>query len=113
MQRLVPSKRSPRGVERAKALLGVYLSFDRAMILFQGVGQVLHRAMAATAARDSFPVHCANRRGIEAGLIGVDDAQLRMRRSAEHLAEQRLAAAESRNAGNRKSIVAPVESTAR
>ena len=46
--------------------------------------------MAAAAAQSSFRLHSCNRRAVEAGLIGVDNAGLRMRRIAERLAEQAL-----------------------
>ena len=49
--------RSPRCVEFTKALLGFHSSFDRSMILLQDVVQVLNRAVAATAAQDSFLLH--------------------------------------------------------
>ena len=84
------------------------------MILFQEVGQILDRAMTAALAQASFGLHGGNRRPVKASLSGViDDAGCRMRRLAERLTEQALAAAASRNAESRKLIVVPVESTAR
>ena len=44
--------------------------------------------MAAAGAQGAFLFHCWNRRAVEAGLIGVDDAGLRMRWLAERLAKQ-------------------------
>src|ERR1019366_6183198 len=88
VHRLVSRNRSPGGLELAKALLGLHSSFDRSMILFQDVVQVLDRSMSAAAAQGSFLFHCCNRRAVEAGLIGIDDAGLRMRWIAESLAEQ-------------------------
>ena len=58
---LVFPDRSPRRVEFTKALLGLHSSFDRSMILLQDV---------------------------EACLVGVDDAGLRMRRICQRLTEQ-------------------------
>ena len=87
MIRLVAGNASPRGVKLAKALFGVHALFDRTMILFQDVVQILDRPVAA-AAQDSFLFHCSNRCVVEAGFIAVDDAWLRMRWSAERLAEQ-------------------------
>jgi hypothetical protein len=75
-------------VELAKALLGLHASFDRSMILLQDVVQILDRSMSAAPVQSSFLFHCGNRRSVEAGLISVDDAGLRMRRIAEGLAEQ-------------------------
>ena len=91
VHRLVSLYRSPSCVELAKALLGLHSSFDRSMILLQDVVQILDRSMAAAAAQGSFRLHCGNRRAVEAGLISVDDAGLRMRWIAERLAEQALA----------------------
>ena len=58
------------------------------MILLQDVVQILDRSMPAAPAQGSFRFHSSDRRAIEAALIGVDDAGLRMRRIAERLAEQ-------------------------
>ena len=72
----------------AKPLFGLYPSFDRSMVLLQDIVQVLDRPMAAAAAQGAFLFHGWNRRAVEAGLIGVDDAGLRMRWIAERLAKQ-------------------------
>jgi hypothetical protein len=90
VHRLVAGTRSPRCAERAKALLGLHAAFDRAMILLQDIVQILNRSMLATAAQGSFRLHSGNRRAVQAGLIGVDDAGWRMRGIAERLAEQAL-----------------------
>src|SRR6202166_803767 len=88
VHRLVSLYRSPGRLELAKVLLGLHSSFDRSMILLQDVVQILHRSMAAAAAQGSFRFHPGNRRAVETGLIGVDDAGLRMRWIGERLAEQ-------------------------
>ena len=85
---LVSLDRSARRVEFTKALLGLHSSFDRSMILLQDIVQVLDRPVAATASQNSFFFHCWNRRAVEACLIGVDDAGMRMRWIAESLAKQ-------------------------
>jgi hypothetical protein len=105
--------RSARRVEFAKALLGFHPSFDRSMILLQDVVQVLDRPMSAAAAQGSFLFHSWNRRAVEACLIGVDDAGCGWDGSLRALRNSRLAAAPSRSADKRKSMVAPVESMAR
>src|SRR5271170_5685534 len=87
---LVSRNRSPSCVELAKALLGFHSSFDRSMILLQDIVQILDRSMPAVAAQGSFRFHCGNRRAVQAGLISVDDAGLRMRWIAERLTEQAL-----------------------
>ena len=78
----------PRRVKLAKPLFGLYPSFDRSMVLLQDIVQVLDRPMAAATAQGAFLFHGWNRRAVEAGLIGVDDAGLRMRWIAERLAKQ-------------------------
>ena len=78
----------PRRVKLAKPLFGLYPSFDRSMVLLQDIVHVLARPMAAAAAQGAFLFHGWNRRAVEAGLIGVDDAGLRMRWIAERLAKQ-------------------------
>ena len=75
---LVSLDGSPRRLKFAKPLLGFHASFDRSMILFHDVVQVLDRPVAATVSQDSFLFHSCNRRAVEACLIGVDDAGLRM-----------------------------------
>ena len=52
--------------------------------------QILDRPIAAAATQGSLRFHSSNRRAVEASLIGVDDAGLRMRWIAERLAEQAL-----------------------
>ena len=111
---LVSLDRSARRVKLAKALLGLHSSFDRSMILLQDIAQVLDRPVAATASQDSFFFHSWNRRAVEACLIGVDDAGIcACDGSLRALRNSRLAAAASRSADSRKSLVAPVESMAR
>lgn len=75
---LVSRNHSPRGVELAKALLGLHATFDCAVILLHDVVQVLDRSMAETEAQGSFRFRSGNRCAVERGLIGVDDAGLRM-----------------------------------
>ena len=79
VHRLVSLNRSPGGLELAKAPLGFDSPFDRSMILLHDVVQVLDRSMSAAAAQGAFLFHSRNRRAVEAGLISVDDAGLRMR----------------------------------
>ena len=85
---LVSLDRSARRVELATPLLGLHPSFDRSMVLLQDIVQVLDRPMSAAAAQGSFLFHCWNRRAVEACLIGIDDAGMRMRWIAESLAKQ-------------------------
>ena len=110
---LVSRGRSPRCSELAKALLGLYSSLDRSMIPPQDVVEILDRSVPTAPAQRSFRFHCGNRWALEGGLIGVDDAGLRMRWIAQRLAEQALGRRRIGSADSRKSIVAPVESMAR
>jgi hypothetical protein len=83
VSRLVSGNRSLGRLELAKALLGLHSAFDRSMILLHDFVQVLDWPVSAASAQGSFRFHRCNRRTIEAGLIGVDDAGLRMRWIAE------------------------------
>ena len=87
-QRLISLNRSPRRMTFAKALLGLHSSFDRSMILLQDVVHVSDRPMSAAAAQGAFRFHGWHRRAIQACLIGVNDAGLRMRRIRQGLTEQ-------------------------
>ena len=58
------------------------------MILLHDVVHVLDRPVAATVSQDSLLFHSGNRRAVEACLVRVDDAGLRMRRISQRLAEQ-------------------------
>ena len=87
VHRLISLNRSPRCSELAKALLGLYSSFDGSMVLFQDVVQILDRSMSAAAAQGSFRFRAGDRRAVEAGLISVDNAGLGVRWIAERKAE--------------------------
>ena len=67
--------------------------------------------MSAAAAQGAFRFHGWNRRAVQACLIGVNDAGLRMRRISQGLTEQ--PAGRRGNAESTKSMVAPLESMAR
>ena len=60
---------------RFDELFGLHPSFDRSMILFQDIVQVLDRSMSAAAAQGAIRFHGWNRRAVEAGPNGVDDAE--------------------------------------
>jgi hypothetical protein len=88
-------------------------AFDGPVILFQDAVKVLHRSMPTVLLQSTFGFELRNRRRITGVLVGVDDPGRRMVHSAQRLARKRSAAAAARLADRRKSIVAPVESTAR
>jgi hypothetical protein len=50
VHRLITLNRSLRRLEFSETLLGVHPAFDRAMILFQDIVQVLHWSVPTTAA---------------------------------------------------------------
>src|SRR5450631_1277378 len=88
MDRLVSLYRSSRCLEFAKSLLRFHPSFDRSMILFQYVVQVLDRPVPTTPRQELFLFQRGDRRFIDGCFVGVDDTGLEMRRIAQRLAEE-------------------------
>ena len=88
IHRLISLKRSPGRVKFPEALLGVDPAFDRAMVLFNDVVQVLDGSMATAAAQRSFLLNSRDRRAVDRCQIRIDDARLRMRAIAQSLAKQ-------------------------
>src|SRR5271166_4470048 len=113
MDRFVAGDRSPSSPERAKMLACAYQALDRPMILFQNIVEILHRSMPAILLQSLLGFEPHDGRWIPAC------SSVLMTRGAgwfsppKALARKRSAAAASRLADRRKSIVAPVESTAR
>jgi len=50
VHRLITLNRSSRRLELSEPLLGVHTTFDRSVVLFQNVVQILHRSVPAAAA---------------------------------------------------------------
>ena len=90
-----------------------YPALDRPMILFQNVVEILHRSMPAILLQSLLGFEPHDGRWITSVLVGVDDRGAGWFSPPKALARKRSAAAASRLADRRKSIVAPVESTAR
>ena len=113
MHRFVALNRSLGSVEGPKPLAGVNPPFDCPVVLFDNVVQVGTGATATTAA--SFPAVFSSATTL--GDEGLPSTWITLGRGwpGERKAfwKKRLAAAASRWAESRKSIVAPVESTAR
>src|SRR5271170_4359499 len=88
-------------------------AFDGPVILFQNIIEVLHRSMPPILLQSllGFEPHDGWR--ITGVLVGVDYARRRMVLSAQGFGEKALRRCCSRLAERRKSIVAPLESTAR
>jgi hypothetical protein len=113
VDRFIALNRSPCRLQLSEPLLGLHAAFNRSVVLFQDVAQVLDRSVPTTAAKCPFLLYVRDGRAVDRRLIGVDDAGLWMRGIAQCLAKEPLAASASRNAESRKSIVAPHESMAR
>ena len=87
VDRFITLNRSSRRLELAESLLGVHPSFDRSMVLFDDVVQVLYGPVPAATAESPFLLNSRDRRGVDGGQIRVDDARLWMRPIAQSLAE--------------------------
>src|SRR5208282_4780673 len=92
MDRLVAGDRTPSSPKRAKMLAGVNPALDRPVILFKDIVEVLHRSMSAVPLQSSLGLELHDGWRIT-GVLVVRSAQ-------------RSAAAASRLAKRRKSIVA-------
>ena len=88
-------------------------AFDGPVILFQDVIKILHRSMSTLLFQNSAGFELNDGWRISSVLVGVDDPRSGMVLPTQALVRKRSAAAASRLAERRKSIVAPVESTAR
>jgi hypothetical protein len=94
-------------------LAGTHTAFDGPVILFQDVIKILHRSMSTLLFQNSAGFELNDGWRISSVLVGVDDPRRGMVLPPKALVRKRSAAAASRLAERRKSIVAPVESTAR
>src|ERR1700681_2093001 len=98
MDRFVAGDRPPSSPKRSEILTRVGPSLDRAVVLFQDVVKVLHRAMSAVLLQSTLGFELHNRRRITGVLVGVDDPRMLMTRGcgwfapAKALARKRLAA---------------------
>ena len=94
-------------------LASAYPTFDRPVILFQDVIEVLYRSMSAILLQSALGFELHDGWRITGVLVGVDDPRCGWFSPPKALARKRLAATVSRLAESKKSIVAPLESTAR
>ena len=83
MDRFVTGDRVPSSPERAKMVAFAYPAFDRPMILFQKVVQILHRSMPAILLQSLLGLELHDGRRITGVLVGVDDPRRRMALSAQ------------------------------
>jgi hypothetical protein len=88
-------------------------ALDRPVILLQDVIEILHEAVLAIVGQIACGLEPGNGGRISGVLVGIDDPRRRMVLTAQGFGQKRSAAAASRLAERRKSIVAPLESTAR
>ena len=88
-------------------------AFDGPVILFQDVIKILHRSMSTLLFQNAAGFEFNDGWRISSVLVGVDDPRRGIVLPAKALVRKRSAAAASRLAERRKSIVAPLESTAR
>ena len=110
MDRFVTGDRPPSSPERAKMLACTYPALDRPMILFQDVIEILHRSMPAIILQRLRGFEPHDGRWITGVLVGVDHPRCRMALSAQGLGQKALGRC---CVAFRKSMLAPVESTAR
>ena len=94
-------------------LASAHPTFDCPVILFKNIIEVLHRAMPAILLQSTHGFEPHDGWWITGVLVGIDYARRRPVFSAQGLPRKRSAAAASRLAERRKSIVAPLESIAR
>jgi hypothetical protein len=83
------------------------------MILFQDIIEILHGTVFRVLAKNTVDFELSDVRRISSVLVGIDTRGAGWFSPPDALARKRSAAATSRLADRRKSIVAPVESTAR
>src|SRR5262245_52308246 len=88
-------------------------AFHGPVILLQDVVKVLHRSMSAVLLQSALGFELHDGRRVSCVLVGVDDPRCRMVLTAQGFGQKRSAAAPPHLAERRKSIVAPLESTAR
>ena len=78
MDRFITRNGSACRLELSESLLGIHAAFDRAVVLFQDVVQLLYWSVSATAAKCPFLLYGRDGRAVDRRLICVDDPGLRM-----------------------------------
>jgi hypothetical protein len=76
---------SLRRLEFSEPLLGVHPAFDRSVVLFQNVVQVLYGSVPATAAKYPFLRNVGDGRAVDRCQASIDDTRLRMGWMAQRL----------------------------
>src|SRR3979411_2361816 len=90
MNRFIAGDRIPSAPEGAKMLARAYPAFDRPMILFQNIVEILHGSMAAVFLQRSFGFESHDRGRVRAVTVGVDDSRRRMVCSGERFGQEAL-----------------------
>jgi hypothetical protein len=90
-----------------------YAAFDRPMILFQNVAEILHRSMAGVLLQSALGFELLDGRRVSCILIGVDDPRCRMILDAQGFSQKAPGRRCIAFGRQKKSMVAPLESTAR
>jgi hypothetical protein len=85
VHRLITLNRSLRSRKLPKSLLGIYPPFDRSVVLFENVVQVLHGSGTTAAAKGPFLLYVGDGRAVDRCQIRIDDTRLRMGRMAQRL----------------------------
>jgi hypothetical protein len=86
VHRLITVNRSPRRLEFSEPLLGVHPAFDRSVVLFENVVQVLYGPVPATAAKSPFLLYLGMAEQLEVVLNDGEPAEHGIREAHELLA---------------------------
>ena len=102
-----------RGLRADPVTVWRWVQSGTPMILFQNIVEILHGSMAAVFLQRSFGFQLHDCRRVSNVLVGVDDPRAPDGSNRPKALARKRSAAASRLAERRKSIVAPLESTAR
>ena len=67
-----------------------YPSFDRPMILFQNIVEILHRSVLAILLKGTFGFETHDRRWVSSVLVGVNNPRLGMVRTSQSFTQEAL-----------------------
>jgi hypothetical protein len=90
MHRLVTGDRAPSSPEGAKMLTRAHPAFDRPMILFQNIVQILHRSMPAILGQSALGFELYDGSQVSGVLVGVDHPRSRMVRTSQGFGQKAL-----------------------
>ena len=113
MNRFIAGDRAPSSPKRSEMLPCAHPALDRPMILFQDVIEILRGAALATVGQIACGLECGNVGWISGVLVGIDDPWRGMILPAQGFGQKALSRCCIAFGQRRKSIVAPLESTAR